>query len=218
MVNNKNVFWQALVFTIIIFLFGVMIGFFLESNRSEKVERVLLNSEINLLDEQIRGRSIDDFEVDCSLATNSTFEYADKIYSEAVNLEEYDSASKFRDSMKILHKRYDLLRMILWSESMNLRERCNNDFHTVVYFYSYQSEDVDLRAKQLFYSRLLADLKSEHPDEVLLIPIAADMDLASVNLVMEKYGIENIPSILIDEKTIIEDIITLEDLEKKAFG
>jgi len=114
MVNSKQAFWQALVFTILIFVLGIFLGFFLENSRSDTLQLRLLNSEVNLLDEQLRNRVTDDLNVECELAVESTFNFADKIYSEAVNLEKYDSASTLGDDLKSIHRRYDLLRTLLW--------------------------------------------------------------------------------------------------------
>ena len=50
--KSKHVFWQALVFTVIIFAMGLILGFYLESSRTNEVELRLLGSEVNLLDEQ----------------------------------------------------------------------------------------------------------------------------------------------------------------------
>ena len=205
MVNSKHAFWQALVFTVIVFGIGVLIGFSLEGYRFDKSQLNLINSEINILDEQVRNRIVEDFNVSCELAKESLFVFADDIYQEALQLEDYDSASKFTNSLFVLHKRYDLLRTILWAEAVKLKKDCEEDFHTVVYLYNYGVVDIDVRSRQLFYSRLLFDLKQKDPDNVLLIPIAINMNLASVDLAVENYGVEKFPSILIDENEIVDD-------------
>jgi len=71
MVNSKYAFWQALVFTILIFVLGIFSGFFLENSRADSIEVNLMNSEINLLDEQLRTRITDDLDIECDLAVES---------------------------------------------------------------------------------------------------------------------------------------------------
>jgi hypothetical protein len=215
--GDKSVFWQALVFTIIVFSIGLIFGFFMESWRADKSESSLMTSEINLLDEQIKSGLIRDSNISCELAKSSVFAFADKIYAEALNLEKYDSRTKFeREIMILLHKRYDLLRMMLWSEAVSLKDRCSG-FHTIVYFFDYDSQNIETKAKQDFYSRMLVDLKNRNPSKVLLMPVAGNLDIASVNLAMESYNLDA-PAILIDEKTAVSEIITLEELEKKVLG
>ncbi|MEK6891366.1 MAG: hypothetical protein AABX03_04485 [Nanoarchaeota archaeon] len=218
--NPKHAFWQALFVTIIIFFLGIIIGFFLESFRSDKLGTTLINSEINLLDQQLRENVIGNFNVSCNQAVNSSFVFADKIYSEARRLEDFDQSSKFTETLFLLHKRYDLLRMMLWTESIKIKNQCKSthNFHTVVYLYEYNTKEIDQVSKQKFFSRALSELKDKYPDKVLLIPIAADMDLESVNLAVNKYGIEKYPVIIIDEKKVIDNVITSEQLEKDVFS
>lgn len=217
MVSNKHAFWMALVFTVVIFSIGMIFGFFLETYRSDKVENVLLNSEINLLDEQIRQNVIGDFNVSCNNIKESTFNFANKIYTDALKLENYDKSTKFTDTLFLLHKRYDLLRMMLWDESVQIKERCKTDFHTVVYIYEYNTDNIYINSKQTFFSNLLLDLKNKYPNEILLIPMAGNTDLSSVNLTMQTYNITAFPVIIIDEKKVFSEIIKLDDLEKEVF-
>ena len=52
------------------------------------------------------------------------------------------------------------------------------------------------------------------PDEILLIPIAVNTNLESVDLVVESYEIEEFPSIILDESEIVSGIITFDEFEK----
>ncbi len=217
MVNSKHAFWQALVFAVVIFILGMVLGFFLEKDRASEIELNLVVSELNLLDEQLRNQISDSLDVECDLAIESTFNFADKIYWEAAKMEKYDAASKFSNDLRIIHRRYDLLRTMLWIEAIDLIDRCDSDIHIVVYFYQYDVEDIDVKAKQLFFSRLLLDAKSENPDDILLIPIAGNLDLESVNLALENYDLPELPIILIDEERIVDEVVTLDELKKTIF-
>jgi len=213
MASSKHAFWQALVFTIIVFIIGLILGFFLESNRAENVEIAILDSEINLLDEQIRNKGIEQFDIDCDLSKESTISFADDIYQEALKLEKYDATSKFSETLRTLHKRYDLLRMLLWIEGINLKKSCGEEIHTVVYFFQYASDNVGIEAKQSAISRLLLDLKNKHGNDLLLIPIAGNLELESIDLILKKYNVPNPPAIIINEEKVITDLITFDELE-----
>ena len=216
--QKKKVFWQALVFTVIIFVLGMLFGFFLEQNRADKAQFNLLESETNVLDDELRNKILDSFNVECGLALRSTFDFADKIYLEAAKLEQYGAAAKFTDSHLFLHRRYDLLRTLLWNQAIELKEKCGENFHTVVYLYQYDLDNLEIDSKQLFYSRLIFDLKQKYPDKVLLIPIAVNTDLSSVDLIVDSYDLEDFPKIIIDERHIIDEIVKIEDLENIVFN
>lgn len=210
---NREVFWHSLLFTIFIFASGLFIGFLIENSRVNNVESALYNSEINLLDQQIRDGVIGSFKISCPTAKAELFSFADEIYEEAFKLEEYDASSKFADVLPILHKRYDLLRVLLWTESRELNSRCPNSFHRVVYFYEYGDDDPSVRGLQSFYSRMLTELKDKHEENVLLIPLASNLNVSSLNVIMASYNVTTFPSILIDEKRLITEPPTFEELE-----
>jgi hypothetical protein len=65
--------------------------------------------------------------------------------------------------------------------------------------------------------RLLLDFKYNYPDQVLLIPIAANLDIESVNLVMKKYGIQECPALVIDETLVIKEAPTFDELKNTVF-
>jgi len=218
MVNNKYVFWQALIFTVIIFAFGIMVGYFIESYRSDKTETNLMYSEINLLDAQIESDIIKQINLSCDTRLQRAISFADSIYEDAMKFEEYEAVGKFnKDQLLLVHKRYDLLRTMLWLNVQPDLNKCQN-FHTLIYFFDYGSENVELRAKQATFSRLLVDIKEKYPEKILLIPIAGNLNISSVDLIMNIHEVKNRPSILIDEKKVVEDLVTIEQLEKLVFS
>ncbi|MBS3081373.1 hypothetical protein J4416_00360 [Candidatus Pacearchaeota archaeon] len=214
---SKSAFWQALIFTAIIFSLGVIAGFFLESRQSETIYSRLVNSELNIIDEQLRQRIISDSNLSCSLSKESLFLFADKIYEEAMGLEEIDTTGRLGD-LTILHRRYDLLRTLLLLEAESLKERCNGDFHIISYFYSYNLDDVETSSKQNYFSKQTFDLKTAHPQDIILIPIAIDTNVASIDVFIKSRKITTYPVILIDNNKEISEFVTLEELEKLVFN
>src|SRR3989344_244997 len=194
---SKHAFWQALVFTTIVFCLGMIFGFFLELKQSENIGSNLVNSELNIIDEQLRQRIITDSNISCSLAKESLFFFGDKIYDEAIELEDADATGRLGD-LTLLHKRYDLLRTLLLFEAQKLKERCNDDFHIINYLYLYNIDDIEISSKQNYFSRQILDLKKNHARELIIIPIAVDTNLASVDVYVKSLGLTNYPTILID--------------------
>mgnify|MGYP001572883381 FL=1 len=97
---------------------------------------------------------------------------------------------------------------------MKIKEKCKSDYHNLVYLYQYNNVPLEKNAKQDVFSNFLSKIKEEQGEKVMLIPIAADNNLSAVNLLMEKYGIDELPVILIDEKTKLTDVQTLDEIRK----
>ena len=210
---DKNAFWHSLLFTIFIFVSGLFLGLIMENSRVSNIESAFYESEINLIDQQTRVDVISGFNVSCDVAKNELVDFADRIYYEALKLENFDSSSKFANELPLLHKRYDLLRMVLWAESKQFSLKCPQEIHRIVYLYEYSTEDPGMLGLQLFYSRLLGDVKDKYSDSVLLIPIAINTNVSSVHSVLQSYNITKYPAIIIDEEIIFTEPPTLEDFD-----
>ena len=220
MVNSKNAFWQALIVTIFVFAAGLILGFYIELSNVNKSDFLIRSSEVDFLDQQIKTSQLSGrLNLSCESAKQNLFDFADEIYAEALEFEENSAQSKLTEEQrKILHKRYDLLRVNLWLESLELRNRCGGEFHTVLYLFDYSSKDVEVKSKQTVFSLILMDLKRENSEKILLLPIAANLNLGSVNMIKENYNIVQSPSLIIDESLVLTEITTLEDLEKQIFN
>ena len=208
--SQKNVFWEALFVTILIFGIGVFLGVVLENWRSEKISEMYLISDLNLLDVKVQTQILDLEDLNCKEAIVKDIEFGDKVYEDAKILDRYESANRLTNYIIQEHKKYDLLRTLFWINSIKIKEKCGKDFHTVVYLYDYGSEDLEQKNKQAVFSKYLEELKDEFGNEIILIPIARNMDLISIELLTKNYGV-NGTSVIVDESLIIKK---LEDLSK----
>ncbi|NCO18196.1 hypothetical protein COT60_02750 [Candidatus Pacearchaeota archaeon CG09_land_8_20_14_0_10_30_9] len=58
---------------------------------------------------------------------------------------------------------------------------------------------------------MLLEIKNENP-EVVLIPIAYDSNLISLNSLVSSYNITSFPSVIINEKTVFSEISSKEEI------
>ena len=214
MKSQKYIFLQALIITFVVFNIGIYMGYKLESSRIDKINKWYLESEMELLDQRIQSDAFEFFGLDCDAMVRENIKFADKIFEEALEIDRYEKANRINQEIIAQHKRYDLLRTLFWINSMKIKEKCDSDYHNIVYFYQYNDASIEQKAKQKFFSNLLFQIKQEKGDKVMLIPIAADNDISSINLLLQKYEITKLPVILIDEKTKITNVESMENVEK----
>ena len=214
--SQKNVFWEALIITIMIFVLGIFAGIILENWRVEEINFLFQKSEIDLLDIKLQSEIYSELNFNCEKAIEENVKFADKIYEEGKQLEKYEKASRLTDDLIIQHKRYNILRTMLLTNSIKIKEKCENDYYEVVYFYKYNNLGLDLKAKQGVFSRLLGEVKERKGYEVLLIPIAADNDISSINLFLDRYDVsmEDLPVIIINREVKIDELQDINDLMK----
>lgn len=198
--------------TIFIFGLGILLGVFIEDLRMGDISSKYLQSEINLLDLQILSEIINTENIDCEVAAQENIRFGDKIYEDALMLEKYETASRLKDNLIEQHRRYDLLRTVFWINSIELKDRCHDKFNTVVYLYKYQEDTPEEKQKQAVFSNFLQNIKSKYQEEIILIPIAIDLDLSSLNILIERYNITQ-TTILVNEDIKIDSIDALKNLE-----
>lgn len=215
--NQKHVFWQAFIVTVVIFLIGLFMGIILENWRTGKIASLFDQSEVDLMDIRLQTDiySSDDF--NCDFAESEILGFADRIYEEAKLLGRYEKASALTKDILLQHKKYDILRATLLLNSRNIRQKCNSNYYDVVYIYQYNQPSLEIDARQTVFSRLLGELKEKRGGEILLVPMAGDLDISSINLIMNNYGIvkEDLPVIIINGELLIDELTTLEELEVK---
>jgi len=209
---SYDAFWKAFIFSTIIFIFGLNMGSFIENSTLDKLEKNVINSEVELYDSNIRSNVLEYYNISCEKSIENTFEIADKIYEEVKMLEELDKSSTIVEGFDEVHKRYDLLRTQLWLDATNLKKNCENNFNLHVYVYEYNSKKPQVISIQNLYEELTSEIKSNYESEVLLIPIANNMELNSLELLLENYNSVNQTSIIINNKYIIKGASNYEEI------
>jgi len=209
--NKKHVFWQAFFLTLMFFFLGLVLGVYLEQIRADNTNIAFYESESSLYDSFALGKLSENPLVTCEDLESASVTFANQIFEEAKELERFDSSNKLTDSLKVLHRKYDLLRTLLWMNIVETKNKCGQ-INTAVYLYEYDADDVESVAKQLVWSRILEDLKDEKGDDVILIPIAVDQNIVSLDYLVKTYGITEFPAVILNEETIFYDHKTVEEI------
>lgn len=212
--SQKHVFWQALILTLFIFALGIGLGFMIENYRTGKIDKLYIYSEVELLDVKIQSEIFNTGLVNCKDAIEKNTKFADKVYDEAKLLERYENAQRLSESLILQHQKYDLLRTMVWINSIRIKEKCNASYHNVVYFYQYNNPSIEKKAEQDTFSKVLEEVKIKEQSNILLLPIAGDLGSISIEALKKQYGISNLPTVLIDEKIRITELASLEQIEK----
>jgi len=214
MVNSKYAFVFALIFSIAVFSIGIFIGFSIENVRNNFAYQTYIKSETNLLDARLQNYLLSNFPIEnCDLSIQKNIEFGNRIYEEAKMLQKYEDANKISQTILSEHKKFDLLRALFWLNSLKIQEKCDSSIVNVVYFYKLNDVSLDEKAKQNVFSNLLYEVKQEYGDDIMLIPISGDNNLTSVEMLIQTYDITKLPTVLVNEKIKVSEIIGLEEFK-----
>jgi len=213
--NPKHVFWQAFLAAAVIFAFGIWMGFLLENYRTSKAGIMFAKDEVDLMDVRLQSELYKnhDFEIDCASAVEENIKFGDRIYQEGLDFDKQKKANELTEDIIYQHKKLDLLRVTFWLNSMYIKNKCNSDYHNIVYFYQFRKPDMDKKAEQGVVSDVLNDLKEKYGPDVMLIPLAADNNITSISLLKDYYNITYLPTVLIDETIKLEGLKTIDEVE-----
>jgi len=213
--NEKSAFGKALVWTIILFLVGVSLGVFIESWRTQSVKDRYEELEFQLSDSKLRTdfyRLMDqDF---CEIAIDDNLKFSDEIYEEGKKIDIYEKFNRLGDKLVSEKKKYTLLKIDFWLNSILLRDKCDADYDTIIYFYRDKPLTDEEKQMQNVQSKILSDLKEKYGADIMLIPLPIDLDASVVDSFVLLNDIREMPTILINEKIKLEGLHNLEDIEK----
>ena len=207
-------FWKAFFLSTIIFLVGLNLGVFIENSGLDEIERAVIASEVELYDSNIRSSIIQNYNQSCDTSIENTFLIADKIYGEVQSLESLDKSSSIVAGFNEMHKRYDLLRTQLWLDASRLKDNCDNDFNLIIYLYEYDAGDPEIVSLQMLYASITQEIKNNYRKDVLLIPIAHNMDLNSLTMLVDSYGTELKTSIIVNNQFIISGETNYDEISQ----
>jgi len=210
-----KVFIETLIFTLLILIIGFTLGFYIEYSRNSITSENYKIFEVDLLDLELQNYYYEIMGNDsCEAAIQSNLDFADRIYSQGLILERYEKASEILEGDLLLEKKkYVLSKTKLWLNSIIIKRRCGNPFHTVTYIYSQEPSQVK-EAEQSAISETLRLIKQESGNEIILIPIAGDLGLYSVDLQLSNYNLTYLPSIIIDEEIVLTGYHTEEQIKQ----
>lgn len=210
--SRKHVFWEALLVTIVIFVGGLLLGITFENQRTGIVESYYAESEVSLIDAIVLRDLTDSSIANCEVLISANIDFANKIYEEALILQKYEDSNRITDDLRTTHKKYDLLRNFVWINSLKISEKCEEDFTPVVYLYDYETEDLEKRAMQNVWSRILEDLKEEKGDKIILLPIAGNNNISSVDAMITQFEVERLPCVLLGNSTKLYEISSVDEI------
>lgn len=210
---QKDVFWKAGIITLVVFLLGVSLGYFMEKNRIDLVKDRYRIIELEWADAKMLSLYYQVLSPElCNAAIEENIKFADRVYQDGLILERYDTANQLTNEMKYEKKRYALLKVEFWINSINLKKKCNADYINLLYFYQ-NDPSLSVKSEQDTQSIILKELKEQKGSGLMLIPLPVDMDIASINVIKNTYNITKTPTLFIDERIKFDGVQSLDVLK-----
>ncbi len=219
MVNIIRTAITSGILTLIIFSAGILFGVEMQKNRINEIKNDYKEMQISWNDIQLQSDIIQENlktnnEKFCENMINENLRFGDDIYERGKKIATYEKRNDFETNLYVEKREYNLLRLQFWINSISIKEMCNNsDYINVVYLYK-DNVTTTKKVEQDKISELLFNIKQEYGKNIMLIPLATDLNLTSVNAMMNKYNITEFPTILFNENITISKVIPKNEIEE----
>lgn len=220
MVNSqKDVFWKAAVLTILVFSLGMLVGYSFERGRVVEVEEDFNIMRLRQIDANLQTLYYNTMVVQdskfCEIAIDENIRFADELYEEGVKIEKYLDANKITEELLIDQKEYILFKTQFWLNAISLKRKCYADYVNVVYFYEQTSEDFEINTDQNVMSGMLFEIKQEYGPDIMLIPLAVDLNISTIDIAISQYKISEYPALLINEEIVMQGLHNKDEITEE---
>lgn len=209
-----NTYLKAWLLTTLVFLLGIAFGLWIDNYRLNSIREVISQTDINWNDARLLnlyfGRLGKDY---CNLALEENLIYNEKIYKEGLEIEKAEEANRFTPTLEQEKRRYVLLQTQFWFNSQELKDKCNFTYKNVVHLYKQKGLTREAVIENKLQSSILLDLKEKCGNKIMLIPLAADLNLTVIDAVTKQFNITTYPAIIIDENVVFQGLTPLNKLE-----
>jgi thiol-disulfide isomerase/thioredoxin len=212
---NIKIYLKAALLTFLVFITGIVIGWYLDESRVSFVKSKIDELEIgfsNLALEENFYRSIaTDSRTLCNIYISKTNDLAFQAGKLGSYLESFREISKFGlHDIESLKNKYFVLNLQLWLYMRKLREECSYNATTILFFYTSVKKCDDCIAQGI----VLDQLKKKDPNKYMIFAIDFDSKLGIVNALRVYFNITQVPTLIINEKQKLEGFTSKQKLEE----
>lgn len=184
--------------TTFIFVTGLIFGLWLGTERVGELDRTMMELEESIKSAELQLMFFDVMgaEVSCDYLEKQRWEISSETDSLGKEVERFESSMKLdEDSFFELKERYTLSMLRSWLNVENIKDTCDADFVTVLYFYS--NEYCDGCEEQ---GIILSFYKEKLGADLLIYSIDSDLNLQIVNMLKDVYEVDEYPVLVINRE------------------
>lgn len=209
MVLRKHYFLITFIITMILFISGIFVGIRLDIAKSDDIHDRYRQTELDWYDIQLQTEYYQVYPVEneCDVSIQNNLAFADKVYLRGQEIERYEAQQKVFLELQQDKVEYGLLKFQFWLNAVRIRDVCDANYVTVMYFYKDVPTGVE-EIQQNAMSSILFDLKQELGSDMVLVPLAIDLNVDSIDLLTSELGITTVPSISINEELVLNGVIS----------
>jgi len=209
---RQNVFIKTFFITFVVFVIGLVLGLFIERYfQSDMTSRITsIESSVQEIDlEILYFQSLNDSS-SCFVLNQIVRDTNNNLDSLAEQLGGYSEKNIIftQNEIKDLKTKYTFLLIKDWILQGKIRKNCGMNSVSVLYFYDTKNCD-----DCIIQGNILSLLKNSFKEKLMVFPLDKNINLAMLRILLNKYNITNIPSVVINDE-VYSGIVSEDNLKK----
>lgn len=213
MSNKKD---HLIVFTIstLIFIAGIYAGSTLSQKQMSEIEVKINEFEDNMNSMSLSvllNDALNNETLSCQFLKGKLNETKNSLDELGDQVIEYEEDSRINEPLyKELKKQFTMIRAEYWLMLEKLRNQCNNNYTTILFFYQTKQPCNECKDQGAILTHL-----NSIKDNIFIVPVDADEELLIIEIIKETYSINQAPTMIINANQKIEGLISEQELLKK---
>jgi hypothetical protein len=217
MVKRYKINYKITILAVVlIMLIAVLVIKFVDDYRfssiSKDINNLLIDSEssrIILMYPEIFEIKEKDREKFCEYLEFNTKKQMDKGFKLVNLLKIYEESNLLAD-YEITRKQYFLSNVELYYYTLQSKKYCNNTNISTILFFHYS----ETKSPECIVQGEILDKIREKCKNVRIITLATDLGISPIELLKSRYNITSAPSLVVDDKVVIRNLTTEEEILK----
>ena len=197
--SRKKIIYKALAFTFAILFFAIIFASLLVNWQKSSIDKEYLDITNQTQNITLFIELYDNFVVDsnsCALMNKQLYKLADQVQTLNKQVGIYFSKNKGDADAKLLQKQFVNMNLELWLRMLNYNKICDKNRNYILYFYPYNCSECAPMADYIMQK------KAKLQDKMWVYSIPAKIDSDIVDVLMNKFDVNIIPSIVVNGTTI----------------
>lgn len=208
---QKHIFFTSAIIAIVLFSSGFLLAWTLDHYRVTDVVDMLKKNELDAESYLVEREFIDTLGGETCDLLEPRFEKLSIDLGEiGHSLTEYETSKVFKEAdYEYLKRRYFVLEIRTYLLLLKLKERCNSNKVSILYFYK-QNDDTSIRQ-----GYVLDSLVEKYKEKLLVYSFDKDFkDTPIVDMVETHYGIIEAPTVIVNGEIKKEGFTSKDELKR----
>jgi len=194
--NTNFYFIMAFFLSLILFVSGISIGFLLDNLKAQDINSNLQEIEESLKEAETELLLMDYFEgnFSCDYLMFKSADLGERAQTIGENVVLFEASNQVNLETYIsLKKEYMRILLNNWLTLENIKESCNANYSTILYFYN-NNECPDCENQ----GYVLSYYKNLMKENLMIFSLDAGLNMSSIDLLKYNYNITTYPALVVD--------------------